>query len=92
MNIPYWIRRRIQSDPDSPLAAKEIMGSICGILYLMLVGRILIDIAMPILVATPHDKEVHKKCVLISSEIANGSDSSYRAAYDLCIKGDLESK
>jgi hypothetical protein len=92
MNMPQWIRDRIQSNPESPLAAKEIIGLIFGILYLLLAGRILIDIIMPLLVTAPQDKELHKKCVLISSEIAKGSDSSYRAAYDLCIKGDLELK
>jgi hypothetical protein len=92
MNMPQWIRDRIQSNPESPLVAKEIIGLIFGILYLLLAGRILIDIIMPLLVTAPQDKELHKKCVLISSEIAKGSDSSYRAAYDLCIKGDLESK
>lgn len=92
MNMPQWIRDRIQSNPESPLVAKEIIGLIFGILYLLLAGRILIDIIMPLLVTAPQDKELHKKCVLISSEIAKGSDSSYRAAYDLCIKGDLELK
>ena len=92
MNMPQWIRDRIQRDPESPLAVKEIIGLILGVLYLLITSRIVIDIAKPLFVASSQDKELHKKCVLFSSEIAKGSDSSYRAAYDLCIKGDLESK
>jgi hypothetical protein len=92
MKMPQWIRDRIQRDPESPLVAKEIIGLILGILYLLLASRIAIDIITPFLLTSSQDKELHKKCVLISSEIAKGSDSSYRATYDLCIKGDLESK
>lgn len=37
------------------------------------------------MVPVPQDKELHRKCVLIASEMVKGSDPAYKATFDLCV-------
>ncbi len=60
-----------------------------GLCYLAVIGFLVFRYLEIWLAPVPVDKTVHRKCVLIASEMAKGSDSAYKATYDLCVKGEF---
>lgn len=90
MAAPYWLKKRIQADPDKPLSAKEKLGLSLGIFYLLFVSLLAARYLETWLMPAPQQKALHRRCVLIATEMAKGSDASYRANYDLCMQGELK--
>jgi hypothetical protein len=90
MRVPLWVKRRIQRDPQQPLSPREIAGLGIGVGYLAVIGLLAFRYVEIWLAPVPQDKALHRKCVLIASEMAKGSDSAYKATYDLCVKGELK--
>jgi hypothetical protein len=90
MRVPLWVKRRIQGDPQQHLSPRELTGLGFGLLYLAVIGFLAFRYLEIWLTPAPLDKAVHRKCVLIASEMAKGSDSAYKATYDLCAKGELK--
>jgi hypothetical protein len=90
MRVPPWVKRRIQRDPQQVLSPRELAGLGIGLLYLALIGLLAFRYLEIWLAPAPLDKAVHRKCVVIASEMADGSDSAYKATYDLCVKGELK--
>jgi|688.fasta_scaffold2096465_1 hypothetical protein len=90
MRVPLWVKRRIQRDPQQPLSPREIAGLGIGVGYLAVIGLLAFRYVEIWLAPVHQDKALHRKCVLIASEMAKGSDSAYKATYDLCVKGELK--
>jgi hypothetical protein len=90
ISTPYWLKKRIQRDSEKPLSAKERLGLALGILYLLFVSLLAARYLETWLTPAPQEKALHRRCVLIATEMAKGSDSSYRANYDLCMQGEFK--
>jgi len=90
MRVPLWVKRRIQRDPQQDLSPRELAGLGIGLLYLAFIGLLAFRYLEIWLAPATLDKAVHRKCVVIASEMAKGSDSAYKATYDLCVKGELK--
>lgn len=90
MRVPLWVKRRIQRDPQQSLSPNEIAGLGIGICYLTVIGFLAFRYVEIWLAPAHQDKALHRKCVLIASEMAKGSDSAYKATYDLCVNGELK--
>lgn len=90
MRVPSWVKRRIQRDPQQPLSPRELSGLGIGLIYLTVIGFLAFRYLEIWLAPAPLDKAVHRKCVLVASEMAKRSDSAYKATYDLCVKGELK--
>jgi hypothetical protein len=90
MRISLWVKRRIQRDPEQSLSPRERTGLGIGICYLAVISLLAFRYLEIWVAPMPKDKSLYRKCVLIASEMAEGSDSAYNAAYDLCVKGELK--
>jgi hypothetical protein len=90
MKIPLWLKRRIQRDPEQTLSPREMTGLGIGLCYLVVICFLAFRYLEVWIAPAPKDKALHRKCVLIASDIAEGSDSAYNASYDLCVKGELK--
>jgi hypothetical protein len=90
MRAPLWVKGRIQRDPQQHLSTRELTGLGIGLLYLAVISFLAFRYLEIWLVPVPLDKSMHRKCVLIASEMAKGSDSAYKATYELCVKGELK--
>jgi hypothetical protein len=90
MGIPLWVKRRIQRDPQQSLSPRELTGLGIGLCYVAVVCLLAFRYMEIWIAPVSKDKELHRQCVLIASEMAKGSDSAYNATYDLCIKGELK--
>lgn len=90
MIIPLWVKRRIQRDHEQPLSPSEIKGLVIGIFYLAFICLLAFRYLEIWIAPVPIDKALHRQCVLIASDIAEGSDSAYNASCDLCLKGELK--
>ncbi len=90
MRTPLWVKKRIQRNPEQPLSLRDATGLAIGLCYIMVIGLFAFRYLEIWLTPEPLDKALHRKCVLISSEIAKGADSAYKATYDLCVKGELK--
>ena len=90
MTLPLWLKQGIQRDPQQPLSRKEIIGTGLGVFYLLFLGLICYRLLEPWIIPSKQDDELHRKCVLIASEIAKGSDNAYKATYELCKRGELK--
>jgi len=90
ISTPYWLKKRIQRDPQKPLSAKERLGLSIGILYLLFISLLAARYLEIWLTPAPQEKVLHRRCVLIATEMAKGSDASYRANYDLCMQGEFK--
>jgi len=89
MRVPLWVKQRIQRDPQQPLSPRELTGLGISVLYLAVIGLLILRYLEIWLAPVPVDKALHRKCVLIASEMAKGSDSAYKATYDICVKGEF---
>lgn len=90
ISTPHWLKKRIQRDPKKPLSAKERLGLSLGILYLLFISLLAARYLETWLTPAPQEKALHRRCVLIATEMAKGSDASYRANYDLCMQGEFK--
>jgi hypothetical protein len=90
MRVPLWIKRRVQRDPQQVLSPRELTGLGIGMLYLAFIGLLAFRYLEIWLAPVPLYKAVHRKCVVIASEMAKGSDFAYKATYDLCVEGELK--
>ena len=90
MRVPLWVKQRVQRDPQQSLSPREVTGLGIGLCYLLILSFLAFRYLEIWLAPVPQDKALHRKCVLIASEMAKGSDSAYKATYDLCIKGELK--
>ena len=90
ITTPYWLKKRIQRDPEKPLSTKERLGLFLGILYLLFISLLAAQYLETWLTPPPQEKSLHRRCVLIATEMAKGSDASYRANYDLCMQDEFK--
>lgn len=90
MNMPLWVKQRIQQNPQLPLSPRELTGFTIGLAYLLVVAFLALRYMEIWFAPAPLEKSQHRSCVLVASGIAKGSESAYKAAYDLCIKGELK--
>lgn len=89
MSILLWLKTRVQVAPERPLSPKELLGLLTGLAYLSLVAYVACQYAAIWLSPSASDPKKHRKCVIVSSSMARGSDSAYKDFYALCMKGQL---
>lgn len=90
ISTPPWLKKRIQRNPEKPLSAKERLGLSLGIIYLLFISLLAARYLESWLTPAPQDKALHRRCVLIATEMARGSDASYRDNYGLCMQGEFK--
>ena len=87
MKFPSWIKEKIQRDPGLPLSRKELAGFAVGIFYLSFMTLLGFRYVESWIKPSKAEAGIHKRCVLIATELAKGSDIAYKDSYKLCREG-----
>jgi len=87
MKLPSWIKDKIQRDPSLPLSGKEFTGFAVGIVYLGFMALSIFVYTGALFKPSKAEADIHRRCVLVATELAKGSDMAYKDSYRLCREG-----